>query len=224
MIGYKCLHPVAFLYLHMLVYLHIVTNYRYLSSYMKYQASLGWREKTNKMQLIWCLLSNFYLDMFWASLCPSSGEQDRLLPHMVLCAGCVELGCKLCDSAHSLQPSSPHYHSQHKQCRTPYAVIHGLVLLMMGITVPETCWDRSLIINISLVASCWFLFLHPTFMMHGHKSLKFKKSSLLVCCGRIGSCLAYLTGKKNSEIPIINVSKFGFIQYQKYSDYTIYAA
>ena len=39
--------------------------------------------------------------MFRASLCPSSGEQDRPLPHMVFytgCAGCgsVELGRKLC--------------------------------------------------------------------------------------------------------------------------------
>ena len=31
--------------------------------------------ETNKMQLIWCLLSN-YLNMFRASLCPSSGEQE----------------------------------------------------------------------------------------------------------------------------------------------------
>jgi len=29
--------------------------------------------------------------------------------------------------------------SQHNQCRTPYAVIHSLVLLMMGIMMPETC-------------------------------------------------------------------------------------
>jgi hypothetical protein len=43
---------------------------------------------------------------------------------------------------------------------------------MMGKMMPETCCDRSLIINIGLVASCWFLSLHPTFMMHGHKSLK----------------------------------------------------
>ena len=57
-------------------------------------------------------------------------------------------------------------------CRTPYAVVHGLILLMMGIMMPETFWDRSLIINIGLVASCWFLSLHPTFMMHGHKNLK----------------------------------------------------
>ena len=79
------------------------------------------------MQLIWCLLSN-YLNMFRASLCPASGEQDCVLPHMVF--------------------------------------------LKMGIMMPETCCDRSLIINIRLVATCWFLSLHPTSMMHGHKSLR----------------------------------------------------
>ena len=63
-------------------------------------------------------------------------------------------------------------HSKHNQCRTPYAVIHSLVLLKMGVMMPETCWGRSLIINTRLIASCWFLFLHPTFMMHGHTSLK----------------------------------------------------
>ena len=65
-----------------------------------------------------------------------------------------------------------HNHSHHYQCRTPYAAVHTLVLLMMGIMMPETCWDKSLIINVRLVASCWSLSLHPTFMMHGHKSLK----------------------------------------------------
>jgi len=40
--------------------------------------------------------------------------------------------------------------------------VHTLVLLMMGIMMPETCWDKSLIINIRLVASCWPLSLHPT--------------------------------------------------------------
>ena len=34
------------------------------------------------------------------------------------------------------------------------------------------CWDRSLMINIRSVASCWLLSLHPTSMMHGHKNLK----------------------------------------------------
>ena len=57
--------------------------------------------ETNKMQLILYLLSNFYLNMFRASLCPSSGEQECALPHMVFCTGsddcgCVELGRELC--------------------------------------------------------------------------------------------------------------------------------
>jgi len=65
---------------------------------------------------------------------------------------------------HTAYDLAPHNHSQHKQCRTPYAVIHGLVLLMMGIMMPETCSYRSLIINIGLVASCWFISLHPTFL------------------------------------------------------------
>jgi len=72
------------------------------------------------MQLIqYFFLSNFCLNMFGASLCPSLGEQDRVLPHMVFCTGfagcgCAELGrkvCALCEiycshSAHSSRPSS----------------------------------------------------------------------------------------------------------------------
>jgi len=135
------------------------------------------------MQLIRCLLSNFYLNMFRASLCPSTEEQDRVLLHMVFCTGCaccgcVELGrkvCALCEgyysylhTVHTAYDPAAHNHSKHNQCRTPYAVIHGLVLLMMGIMMPETCWDRSLIINIGLAASCWFISLHP--------------ECLLLCC------------------------------------------
>ena len=56
---------------------------------------------------------------------------------------------------------APHNHSHHYQCRTPYAAVHTLVLLMMGLMMPETCWDKSLIINNRLVASCWFLSLCP---------------------------------------------------------------
>ena len=121
--------------------------------------------------------------MFRASLCPSSGEQECALPHMVLCTGsdgcgCVELGRELCASwrllfdSHTACVPAPHNHRHHYQCRTPYAAVHTLVLLMMGVMMPETCWDKSLIMNIRLVASCWFLSLHPTFVMHGRKSLK----------------------------------------------------
>jgi len=78
-------------------------------------------------------------------------------------------------------------------CSTAYGVLHWLcwlwlcgagtrvvctvwklsLVMKMGIMMPETCWDRSLTINIKLVTSCWFLSLHPTFMMHFHKSLKY---------------------------------------------------
>ena len=125
--------------------------------------------------------------MFRASLCPSSGEQDCVLPHIMFCTGCAGCDCV------ELGPAS-HNHGQHNQCRTPYAVVHSLVLLMMGIMMPETCWDRSLIINIRLFASCWFLslclslsvclslslYLHPTFMMHGHKHLKLSTNNSLM--------------------------------------------
>jgi len=43
------------------------------------------------------------------------------------------------------------------QCRTPYSVVQSLLLLKMGIVMPETCWDRSLIINIRLVVSLFIL-------------------------------------------------------------------
>jgi len=45
-------------------------------------------------------------------------------------------------------------------CWPPYAVVHSFVFLTMGIMMPETCWDKRLIINTRLVASCWFLPLH----------------------------------------------------------------
>jgi len=118
--------------------------------------------------------------MFRSPLCPSSGEQDRVLPHMVLCTGCAGCGrlwlwgalCTECTQFTTQLHTTTANHNHHNQCTAPYAVIHGVILLMMGIMVTETCWDRSLIINIGLVASCWFLSLHPTFMMHGHKNLK----------------------------------------------------
>ena len=118
--------------------------------------------------------------MFQASLCPSLGGKDCVLLHVVFCTGCagcgcVELGHKLCalcegycsnsnlHTLHTAYNPAPHNHSQHNQCRKPYAVIHGLVLLMIGIMMPETCWDRGLVINIGLVASGWFISLHRMF-------------------------------------------------------------
>ena len=85
-------------------------------------------------------------------------------------------------TAHTARSPTSHNHSKHKQCRTPYAVIHNLVLLKMGIMMPETCCDRSLIINTRLVASCWFLSLHPmgpyvftmSYLFHTHCNFIFQ--------------------------------------------------
>ena len=43
---------------------------------------------------------------------------------------------------HTARAPAPHNHSHHYQCRTPYAAVHTVVLLMMGIMMPETCWDK----------------------------------------------------------------------------------
>jgi len=105
--------------------------------------------------------------MFRASLCPSSGEQDRVLLRMVFCTGCagcgcMELGPKLCAlcgkllfdlsrtvTSHTVRTAhdaAPQDHSQPHSThpgRTLHAAGHGLILLMMCIMMPETCWDRK---------------------------------------------------------------------------------
>ena len=61
----------------------------------------------------------FYLNMFRASLYPSS----------------------VC-TVHTAHDAAPQGHSHPQPThpgRTPYTVIHGLILLMMGIMMPETC-------------------------------------------------------------------------------------
>ena len=47
--------------------------------------------------------------MFRASLCPSSGEQDRVLLHMVFCTGCA--GCGLWSWVHFVKVSVRLTHS-----------------------------------------------------------------------------------------------------------------
>ena len=91
--------------------------------------------------------------------------------------------CITAYGVHTAYDPAPHNHSQHNQCRTPYAVIHGLDLLMMGIMMPETCWDRGLIINIGLVEWCWFISVHPTF--HDARSQEPKTSPGLSVCPHV---------------------------------------
>jgi len=97
--------------------------------------------------------------MFRASLCPSSGEQDtiRAATHF-----------RLTQEIKFLQT---------KKAKLNSCSNIRLVLLKMGIMMPETCWE--IVKNKHLtVASCWFsLSLHNLLTMHGHRNLKleFKK-------------------------------------------------
>ena len=131
--------------------------------------------------------------MFRASLCPSSGERD--VCYCMWCAALVLLdvvgsGCgTLCCRMRALWRSSrtvtftvlaPHNAAPHNRYEphptepaqhTTCSNIR-LVLLKMGIMMPETCWE--IVKNIHLtVASCWFsLSLHNFLTMHGHRNLK----------------------------------------------------
>jgi hypothetical protein len=93
--------------------------------------------------------------MFRASLCPSSGEQEQdwlklhvKMPGFAGC-GCVEPWCRQCalfesnnnfQKVHTAYTTAPHNHSQHTQASS-HEVLTSLVLvlLMMGIMMPETC-------------------------------------------------------------------------------------
>ena len=97
-------------------------------------------------------------------------------------------------TVHTACAPAPHNHRHHYQCRTPYAAVHTLVLLMMGIVMPETCWNKSLIINIRLVASCWFFSLHPTLSKHqteGPRLLELDVVSLLDFAEVSNDCIAF---------------------------------
>ena len=126
------------------------------------------KRETNKMYLIW---SFFQLSM---SICFGHHyvhlRENKTVCYRIWCSALVVLVMADASCVRTARFPSPHNHSQYNQCRTPYAVLYSLVLLKMGTLMPETYWDRRLTIKVRLVACCWLL---PTFMMYGHKSLKF---------------------------------------------------
>ena len=123
--------------------------------------------------------------MFRASLCPSSGEQD--VSHCICCAalvlldvvgsGCGALRCGvralwrlLFDTFTVLTPhkAAPHNRYQPHPAEPAQHNICSdirLVLLKMGIMMPETCWE--IVKNKHLtVASCWFSLSFHNIILH----------------------------------------------------------
>jgi hypothetical protein len=135
----------------------------------------GWRERENQQNATNLMFIIQLLSQHVSGIIMSIIRRTRLcttscgLLHWLCCCGCMYLGCGLCAPCESYCSYSnfrtvhtARVPAAHNQCRTIHAVVHGLGLLMMGKMMPETCWDRRGIINIKLVASCWFsLSLHP---------------------------------------------------------------
>ena len=131
--------------------------------------------------------------MFRASLCPSSGEQDVcycmwcavLLLLDVVGSGCGALpcGCEHCEgysrtvtftvlapcnaAPHNCYQPHPAEPAQHTTCSNI-----RLVLLKMGIMVPETCWEIVKNKHLPVASRLFSLSLHNLLTMHGHRNLK----------------------------------------------------
>jgi len=147
--------------------------------------------------------------MFRASLCPSSGEQDRVLPHMVFCTGCADCGWLwLCGAAswavctvwkllfdsnfhtvhtvHTAHNAAPHNHSQPQTThpgRTTHAVGHGPILLMMGVVCAVcTVWKLLSNSNFQTVNTA-----HNT-APHNHNQPQLAQPVQNTICGSTRSC------------------------------------
>jgi len=78
-------------------------------------------------------------------------QENKTVSYSIQCSALVVLAvvlwscvvsCVHCVKVHTAHDAAPQDHSQPQPThpgRTPHAVGHGLILLMMGITVPKTC-------------------------------------------------------------------------------------
>jgi len=101
--------------------------------------NIRWREGTNKMQLIRCLLSIFLSQHVSGIVMPiiknirPCSATCGFLPGRVGCGWLWSCGAASWESSRRSSTEG----------RTPHALGHGLILLMMSIMMPETCWDRK---------------------------------------------------------------------------------
>ena len=132
---------------------------RFTTGFKTESWNIRWRERTNKMQLTQCLLSNFLYQHDSGIIMPII---RRIIPPPTACG--VLPGCAAPQDHGQPQPAHPG--------RTPHAVRHGLILLIMGKIMPETCWDRKFDNKHRISCILLVLSLHLIFTMHGHKILK----------------------------------------------------
>jgi len=137
-----------------------------------------WRERTNKMRLIRCLLSNFLSQHVSGIIMPIiRGTRPctaacGVLPGRVGCGWLWSVTVRHSNfhTVHTAHDAAPQDHNQPQPThpgRTPHSAGHGLVLLMTGIMMSETCWDRKFdnkhrISRILLVLSLFTLIVYIT--------------------------------------------------------------
>jgi len=126
---------------------------------------MTWRQRTNKMKLIRCLLSNF-LSQHVSCIIMHIIRRIRPCPSACgVLSGCAHISRRTAQQDHS-QPQPTH------PGRIPHAVGHGVTLLMMGMMMSETCWDRKFDNKHRIICILLVLSLHLNFTMHDHKKLK----------------------------------------------------
>jgi len=139
---------------------------------------------------------NICLNMFRASLCPSSGEQRPCVTAcgvqrcfcwmwLVTVVGRCVVVCEHCEGycspsqcSHTItqRPTTATNNIQHN---TPHAVTHGLCSPEGGHNDARNMLRQKWIINIRLLHLVGFLSLHTLLTMHGHKNLKLVSFFLL---------------------------------------------
>jgi hypothetical protein len=89
----------------------------------------------------WRFLHQTISELMWsaAPIRRLNRHQHNIKYYGVHCEGYCSTGRTVTFTVHTARVPAPHNHSQHYQCRTPYATVHTIVLLMMGIVMPETC-------------------------------------------------------------------------------------
>ena len=122
---------------------------------VKTQLILGWRERNQQdANNLMYIIKTFISTCFWHHY--AHHQENKSVHCRIWCSVLVvmavvvwswDASCVHCESycftVNTVRVPSPYNHSHHNQYRTPYAAVHNLVLLTMGIMMPETCWDKS---------------------------------------------------------------------------------
>jgi hypothetical protein len=157
----------------------------------------AWRERKPTRSNNQMFIINFCLNMFRASLCPSTGEKGPCVTAygvlrwfcwmwFVAVVGSCIVGCEHCSHPTMQRPTTATNHIQQNQRSTPYAVTQGPFSPVDGHNDAQNMLRQKLIINNWLLHLVGFLSLHTLLTMQGHRNLKL--SSHLSISRKLTNC------------------------------------